>query len=52
MQTWQTTVLVEAVKGYNPIPKSMTTQARSYSEALAYFQTFGKVIATVRVIGS
>jgi hypothetical protein len=51
MQTWTTTVLVEAVKGYNPIPKQMTTQARSYQEALAYFQTFGKVIATVRTTG-
>ena len=51
MQTWTTTVLVEASKGFAPIPKQMTTQARNMLEAQAYFQTFGRIIAPVRTTG-
>lgn len=50
MKTWTTTVLVEAAKGFAPVPKVMTTQARNLLEAQAYFQTFGRVIATIRIV--
>jgi len=49
-KTWQATVLVEHTKGYQPMPREMRTEAKNYLEAKAYFETFGKVVSTIRII--
>ena len=47
---WTCTVLVESKPGYNAIPKEMTTEADSLLTAMAYFETFGKLLNTPRSI--
>ena len=50
---WQATVSVKIdVGGQVPsVPRVMTTEARNYLEAKAYFQTFGKLLNDPRIIG-
>jgi len=46
MYKWECKLLV----GTPGIPKTMVTEAESLLTAIAYFETFGKIVSTPRII--
>jgi len=40
----------EAMVKINGIPQKMLTEAQNYTVAKSYFETFGQVVSTIRIV--